>query len=50
MSDANAQWLYAHSKIGDIVVYVNSKRPLDPSNGWGVWQLNYQQWSTTSGV
>lgn len=50
LSDANAQWLYAHSKIGDVVVYVNSKRPLDPSNGWSVWQLSYQKWSTTSGV
>ena len=50
LSDANAQWLYAHSTIGDVVVYVNSPRPLDPSNGWGVWQLSYEKWSTTSGV
>jgi len=50
MSDANAKWLYDHSAIGDVVVYVNSRRTLDPWNGWGVWQLSYQQWSTTSGA
>jgi lipoprotein-anchoring transpeptidase ErfK/SrfK len=50
LSQANAKWLYDHSKIGDVVRYVNSKRPLDASNGWSVWQLSYQQWSTTSGV
>jgi len=50
LSRANAKWLYDHSKIGDVVQYLNSPRPLDPTNGWSVWQLDYQQWSTTSGV
>jgi lipoprotein-anchoring transpeptidase ErfK/SrfK len=50
LSTANAKWLFDHSKVGDVVQYVNSPRGLDPWNGWSVWQLSYDQWSTTSGV
>ena len=50
LSRVNAKWLYDHSRVGDVVQYLNGKRGLDPSNGWSVWQLDYQKWSTTSGV
>jgi lipoprotein-anchoring transpeptidase ErfK/SrfK len=50
LSTANAKWLYDHSTVGDVVQYVNGKRPLDPWNGWSVWQLDYEKWSTTSGA
>ena len=33
MSTANAKWMYDYSKIGDVVVYKNSPRPLEFGNG-----------------
>ena len=50
LSRVNAKWLYDHSRVGDVVRYLNGKRGLDPWNGWSVWQLDYQKWSTASGV
>jgi lipoprotein-anchoring transpeptidase ErfK/SrfK len=44
MSDANAKWMYDHSRIGDVVVYQGSKRPLEPGNGYTAWNMSFNDW------
>jgi lipoprotein-anchoring transpeptidase ErfK/SrfK len=46
MSDANAKWMYDHSHVGDVVVYVGSKRPLEPGNGYTAWNTSFSRWSS----
>ncbi len=46
MSDANAKWMYDHSQVGDLVVYKNSKRPLEWGNGYTAWNKSFDDWST----
>lgn len=48
MSDANAKWMYDHSRIGDVVVYVGSKRPLEWGNGYTAWNTSFAAWSSGS--
>jgi len=50
MSTANAQWLFAHSKMGDVVTYVGSKRALEPYNGYTMWNMSLAQWATHSAL
>jgi lipoprotein-anchoring transpeptidase ErfK/SrfK len=45
MSDANAKWMYDYSQVGDVVVYVNSKRPLEWGNGYTAWNKSFGDWS-----
>jgi hypothetical protein len=45
MSTANAKWMYDFSKIGDVVVYKNSTRPLEPGNGYTAWELSWEKWA-----
>jgi len=45
MSDANAKWMYDHSQVGDVVKYVNSKRPLEWGNGYTAWNKSFADWS-----
>ena len=45
MSDANAKWMYDHSRVGDVVVYVHSKRPLEWGNGYTAWNKSFGDWS-----
>jgi lipoprotein-anchoring transpeptidase ErfK/SrfK len=45
MSDTNARWMYDHSHVGDVVVYVNSKRPLEWGNGYTAWNKSFADWS-----
>ncbi|MFI7589497.1 Ig-like domain-containing protein [Spongisporangium articulatum] len=45
MSMSNAQWMFDHSKIGDVVVYKNSKRPLEWGNGFTAWDVSYDKWT-----
>jgi lipoprotein-anchoring transpeptidase ErfK/SrfK len=45
MSDANAKWMYDHSQVGDVVVYVNSKRPLEWGNGYTAWNKSFDDWA-----
>jgi len=44
MSPANAKWLFDHSKVGDVAVYVGGKRPLEWGNGITVWNMSYNRW------
>jgi lipoprotein-anchoring transpeptidase ErfK/SrfK len=45
MSTANAKWLYDRSKVGDVVVYVHSRRSLEPGNGYTAWNVPFSTWS-----
>ena len=47
LSTSNTQWLMDLSKKGDIVTVVNSGGPrLEPTDGWSVWQLDWQSWTS----
>jgi lipoprotein-anchoring transpeptidase ErfK/SrfK len=45
MSTENAKWMYDYSKIGDVVVYKNSPRPLEFGNGYTAWELSWEKWA-----
>jgi lipoprotein-anchoring transpeptidase ErfK/SrfK len=47
LSTENAKWLMDTSKKGDIVTVQNSGGPkLEPTDGWSVWQLSWDEWRT----
>ncbi|NKQ57573.1 L,D-transpeptidase [Amycolatopsis sp. K13G38] len=47
LSTADTKWLMDLSKKGDIVTVVNSGGPeLEPTDGWSVWQLDWQSWTS----
>ena len=39
MSTANAGWLYTISKRGDVVEYTGTDRAMEPTNGYGDWNI-----------
>lgn len=45
MSTANAQWLFNHSKVGDVAIYTGSKRALEWGNGYTAWDMSYAEWT-----
>jgi lipoprotein-anchoring transpeptidase ErfK/SrfK len=45
LSTENTKWLMDTSKKGDIVTVRNSGGPkLQPTDGWSVWQLSWDEW------
>ncbi|NVI87448.1 Ig-like domain-containing protein [Actinomadura sp. BRA 177] len=44
ISPSNAKWFYKLSYRGDVVKVTGSSRELEPDNGWGYWQLGWQDW------
>jgi lipoprotein-anchoring transpeptidase ErfK/SrfK len=44
MSTADAKWVFDHSKVGDVVIYKNSKRKLESDNGYTLWNTPYASW------
>ena len=50
MSTENAKWLYDRSRIGDVVIYTGSNRPMQPWNGIGLWNTPYDEWTTGSAL
>ena len=46
MSTANAKWMFDHSRIGDVVIYTHSSRPLEWGNGYTAWNMPWGTWST----
>ncbi|MFE9746232.1 Ig-like domain-containing protein [Saccharothrix saharensis] len=45
LSPENAKWVYDISKPGDIVVVTNSGGPvLEPTDGYGDWQIPWEEW------
>ena len=45
MSDANAQWFFNYSRVGDVVQVKNTPVQLQPYNGYGDWQIPWSQWA-----
>jgi lipoprotein-anchoring transpeptidase ErfK/SrfK len=45
MSTADAKWVFDHSKVGDVVIYKNSKRKLERDNGYTLWNESYSNWT-----
>ena len=41
MSTENAAWLYNNSKVGDVVEYVGTDKPMDLTNGFGDWNASF---------
>lgn len=50
MSTENAKWLYDRSRIGDVVIYTGSNRPMQPWNGIGLWNTPYDEWKAGSAL
>ncbi|PRX49378.1 peptidoglycan transpeptidase precursor (ErfK-YbiS-YhnG family) [Prauserella shujinwangii] len=45
LSTENAAWLMDRSKRGDIVTVRNGgAQVLEPTDGWSVWQMSWQEW------
>ena len=44
MSPANARWLFNNSRVGDVVIYKNSTRKLEPNNGYTAWNMPFNRW------
>jgi lipoprotein-anchoring transpeptidase ErfK/SrfK len=44
MSTENAKWLFGISKIGDVVEYTGSPRPMTLTNGYGDWNSPWSDW------
>ena len=46
MRSAAASWLMNHTKPGDLFKVINSGGPpLQPANGWGFWQMSWDEWT-----
>jgi lipoprotein-anchoring transpeptidase ErfK/SrfK len=50
MSTANARWMFEHSKMGDVVRYVGSSRPLESYNGYTMWNMSLAGWARHSAL
>jgi len=50
MSTANAKWLFERSKMGDVVKFVGSKRPLESYNGYTMWNMSLASWAKQSAL
>lgn len=50
MSTADAAWLYANTRVGDVVVYTGGTRALEPGNGITVWNVSWQRWKRYSAL
>jgi lipoprotein-anchoring transpeptidase ErfK/SrfK len=44
LSWSNAKWLFDFSKIGDVVRYTGTSRPLEFGNGYTAWDMSFEQW------
>ncbi|GAB3876820.1 L,D-transpeptidase [Terrabacter terrigena] len=50
MSDANGQWLYGQTRIGDVVETVGTARPMTMGNGYADWNLSWSTWTAGSAL
>ena len=50
MSPANAEWMFKHSKMGDIVKFTGSNREFKPTDGIGVWVYDFAGWKAQSAL
>lgn len=50
LSTADAAWLYAMSRRGDVVEYVGTDRPMTLENGYGDWNVSWPQYRRGSAL
>lgn len=50
MSTENAGWLFAMSRRGDVVEYTGTSRAMEPTNGYGDWNIPFQQYKADSAL
>ncbi len=50
MSTEAAAWLYGLTKRGDVVDVTGSDRPMEPTNGWGDWNVPWDQYREGSAL
>ena len=50
MSVADAGWLYAMSRRGDVVEYTGTERQMTLENGYGDWNLSPAEWKAGSAL
>lgn len=50
MSTANAYWLYHMTRRGDVVQTVGSNRPMEFGNGYGDWNMSWQDYKLGSAL
>lgn len=50
MSTKDSRWMLDNSLIGDPVEYINGKRPMTIDNGWGYWNMGFDEWKTGSAL
>mgnify|MGYP003333415226 CR=1 FL=1 len=50
MSTDNAAWLYSMTRRGDVVEYVGTDRPMEPGNGWGDWNVSWNDYVAGSAL
>jgi lipoprotein-anchoring transpeptidase ErfK/SrfK len=50
MSTEAAAWLYGLTKRGDVVDVTGSDRPMEPTNGWGDWNVPWAQYREGSAL
>jgi lipoprotein-anchoring transpeptidase ErfK/SrfK len=50
MSTANADWLYHMSLRGDVVDYTGTDRPMEPTNGYGDWNIPWKEYKQGSAL
>jgi lipoprotein-anchoring transpeptidase ErfK/SrfK len=44
MSVENSEWMYANTRIGDVVQVTGSNRSIEPGNGWTDWDVPWEQY------
>jgi hypothetical protein len=44
MRPRDARWFFERAQPGDIVQVTGTRRQLRPANGWGFWQLPWEDW------
>ena len=50
MSTENADWLYHMTLRGDVVDYTGTDRPMEPTNGYGDWNIPWQEYKQGSAL
>lgn len=50
LSTANAKWLYDMSRVGDVVVYTGTDKPMTLTNGFGDWNESFADYKQGSAL
>jgi lipoprotein-anchoring transpeptidase ErfK/SrfK len=50
MAPADAKWMFANSRMGDIVNFTGSSRAFKPTEGIGVWVYDFAGWKAQSAL